>query len=236
MHDILDRLVEKINSANIDLMPSDNIYMEDVFTHDIYQELIARLPHDDQYHFINHPDATLPDGTITRKLLDLSTSSIQKLNQDDQRFWQDITNVMTSKDLVDAIMQKFSNRMNEKYNNVWPEMVPVPILYRDYPGYRIGVHTDAPFKLATMQFYLPKNLSQIHLGTSFHLRRDNQFILLKTNPFKPNAAYAFARTEESWHSVNQLASHESKRDSLALTIYLKGHEYNSEKETKNDSY
>lgn len=236
MEDVLKRLVQKINAANVDLMPSDNIYMEDVFTPEIYQQIISRLPREEQYNFINHPDAILPDGTITRKLLDLTPSTIQKLNPEDQAFWQEITTILTSKELLNALMQKFSGPMKEKFGDKWPEMVPVPILYRDYPGYRIGIHTDAPYKLATMQFYFPKDVSQIHLGTSFHLRNNNQFIHLKTNPFKPNSAYAFARTDESWHSVNQLAATESKRDSLALTIYLKGHEYSSEKEMKNQAY
>ena len=80
-----------------------------------------------------------------------------------------------------------------------------------------------------MQLYLPKDETQIHLGTSFHLRQNNQFQHLKTNPFKPNSAYAFVRTDESWHSVKQLAAHESIRDSLALTIYEKGFEFKSKK-------
>ena len=129
--------------------------------------------------------------------------------------------------LQKAILEKFRDRINQRFGEQWPELVTVPILYRDFPGYRIGVHTDAPYKVATMQLYLPQDNSQQHLGTSFHIKQGNKFELLKTNIFKPNSAYAFVRTEESWHSVKQLALQESIRNSLALTIYEKGTEYKS---------
>lgn len=229
MQDVLERLVTKISSAPVDSLPSDNIYMEDVFTPEMYQEILQRLPQDNQYHFIDHPDAVLPDGTKTRRLLDLSSSTIQKLNSQDQDFWHQFNNILTSTLLQETLMKKFNTSVQERFGKTLPEMVTVPILYRDYPGYHIGIHTDAPYKLATLQFYFPKDFTQLHLGTSFHQRIAKEFVLLKTNPFKPNSAYAFARTEESWHSVKKLAIYESKRDSLALTIYLKGQEYNSEK-------
>jgi hypothetical protein len=72
-------------------------------------------------------------------------------------------------------------------------------------------------------------MSQMHLGTSFHLKKPVGFQHLKTNLFQPNSAYAFVRTDESWHSVRQLAAHEQIRDTLALTLYVKGQEYSSKK-------
>lgn len=230
MQTILDRLVAKIRSSTIDPRPSDNIYMEDIFEPSVYAEILARLPSEEIYQFIEHPDAILPDGTKTRKLLDLTEESIKQLNVNDQAFWRRMKEALTSEALQRAIVQKFHTKLTERFGKEWPELVTVPIFYRDYPGYRINEHTDAPFKIATMQFYFPRDNSQIHLGTSFHEKHGDQFTLLKTNPFKPNSAYAFARTDASWHSVKQIGPHETKRDSLALTIYIKGHEYKSEKE------
>jgi hypothetical protein len=229
MHSILERLIDRINTAQIDPLPSENIYMEDVFTPDIYAEVLARLPAEYEYNYIEHPDAVLPDGTKTRKLLDLTDASISRLKPQDQPFWMQMKMVLVSKMLQKALLLKFRDRINARFGENWPELVTVPIFYRDYAGYRISEHTDAPYKVATMQLYFPKDESQIHLGTSFHLREGNRFQLLKTNPFKPNSAYAFVRTDQSWHSVKQLAAHETARDSLALTIYEKGYEYKSEK-------
>lgn len=228
--EVLDRLLEKLKHAAIDPKPSDNLYMESVFPPAFYTELLSRMPEDNAYEFIEHPDAVLPDGTVTRKLFDLSEATIARFHTNDQEFWHELHRILTSKSLLCSILQKFQARIAERYgNNPWPEMVAVPIFYKDYPGYRISEHTDAPFKVATMQFYLPEDESQIHLGTSFHLRENNRFIDLKTNQFKPNSAYAFVRTDNSWHSVKQLGKHEAVRNTLALTIYEKGTEYHATK-------
>ncbi len=229
MQSVIDRLIERIKASQIDPNPSENIYLEDVFTAEIYKEILTRLPDDDDYHFIEHPDAILPDGTKTRKLLDLTDETILMLKPWDQDFWRQMKNVFTSKELLQAITQKFHERIQKRFGETWPEMITVPIFYRDYPGYFISPHTDAPFKIATMQFYFPSDMSQIHLGTSFLQKEPSEFRVLKTNQFKPNSAYAFVRTDESWHAVKRMAVHERKRNSLALTIYEKGKEYNSSK-------
>lgn len=229
MQAVLERLIEKVRNATIDPLPSDNIYMEDVFDPAIYQEILARLPADQHYDFIDHPDALLPDGTKTRRLLDLTQQSIANLSPEDKKFWSNMQEILTSKALQDIIVQKFGNKIHEQFGSNVPELVTVPIFYRDYPGYHITVHTDAPYKIATLQFYFPRDNSQIHLGTSFHQKIGNHFHLLKTNSFKPNSAYAFARTDSSWHSVQKMGANESQRDTLALTIYLKGQEYKSDK-------
>jgi hypothetical protein len=135
--------------------------------------------------------------------------------------------IMTSDILVNTLIKKFEPRIRLRFGVNIPEMFLVPIFYRDYPGYYITEHTDVSSKIATMQFYLPKDETQIHLGTSFHLKKPTGFQLMKTNRFQPNSAYAFARTDSSWHSVKQLAPHEKIRDSLALTVYVKGQEYQS---------
>lgn len=230
METILKRIINKVNTASIDPKPSDNIYMEDIFDTATYSEILTRLPADENYNFIEHPDAVLPDGTVTRKLLDLTDETIKKFHSNDQAFWHQMKEALTSDILQKIIMQKFYGKIKARYGDDWPQVVTVPVFYRDFPGYRITPHTDAPFKIATMQFYFPKDDSQIHLGTSFLERKGNQFELLKTNQFKPNSAYAFARTDESWHCVQEIPAHESPRNTLALTLFVKGYEYKSTKE------
>lgn len=229
MQFVLERLVAQIQAASVDPMPSENFYMQDLFTMELYQEILANLPADDQLDFIEHPDAIMPDGRKTRKLLDLTEQSIQRLKPPSQDFWRRLRDVFTSRELQLAVLNKFKSRIDDRFGPIWPELVTVPIFYRDFPGYRISEHTDAPYKVATMQLYFPKDDSQLHLGTSFHLRSNGQFRDLKTNVFKPNSGYAFVRTDQSWHSVKTLGPNESVRNTLALTIYEKGKEYQSTK-------
>jgi hypothetical protein len=224
---ILPRLVAKIDAAEIDPQPSDNIFVEDVFELALYREILNRLPGNDAYDFIVHPDAAKPDGTSTRKLLALADDSMDRVEPHNRDFWRELCAALTSDELTAALLRKFHEKISAQLGGPVPEMIMMPVLYRDFPGYRIGVHPDADFKIATMQFYLPPDESQIHLGTSFHSRNGDQFHLLKTNPFKPNSAYAFARTENSYHSVSQLGAQERDRNTLALTLYVKGHEHRS---------
>ncbi len=67
------------------------------------------------------------------------------MNPNDQSFWRQMKDVFTSKELCQVISEKFKHKLKKNMGEQFPEMVIVPIFYRDYPGYRIGVHTDAPF-------------------------------------------------------------------------------------------
>ena len=224
---VLDHVIARVRAATVDWRPDGNYYVEDVFPAPFFHELVQRLPADSAYDFIEHPDAVLPDGTRTRKLLDLGTHTLARIDASNRPFWRAVLEMVTSEALQQAILDKFAPRIRERFGAHRPPLVTVPILYRDLPGYRISVHTDAPYKVATMQFYLPRDDSQRHLGTSFYDKKPDGFELYKTNVFKPNAAYGFVRSEESWHGVEPMASTESRRDTLALTIYVPGMEYRS---------
>jgi FkbM family methyltransferase len=228
---IAQDVAQKIESASLETDPCENIYLENVFPPGLYQELTKRLPSIELLNPINHPDAVTPDGRVTRYLLDLTETSISRLREQDRPLWAAVVELFKSEAISLAIVRKFSSTFRARFGNELPELVAVPILYRDMPGYRIGIHPDAPSKVATLQFYLPEDDSQSHLGTVFHRRIGSRFLRLKKNTFAPNSGYAFARTEESWHSVDELAPFECARNSIALTFYIKGQEYSSESVT-----
>ena len=222
---LVARIAERIRAAETDALPSANIFIEDVLPQNIYRELLARLPDDAALDPIVHPDAIAADGRCTRYLLDLTPASLPRLEEGDRDFWEAMIAVFTSPDITEAIVAKFEPELRARFGNNMPELVAVPILYRDHPGYRIGIHHDTPRKIATLQFYLPEDDSQIHLGTTFHRRIGERFERHKTNRFSPNSAYAFVRTDESWHSVDELGPDERVRNTIALTFYVKGQEY-----------
>lgn len=226
--DIVSGIIDKISQARIDSSPTENIFMEELFPKEVYQQLIENLPPDDVLHPINHPDALTADGRCTRYLLDLTEASISRLDTRICSFWEKMHKVFTAPELSKAVVEKFNLTLRSRFGDDLPELIAVPILYRDHPGYRIGVHPDTASKIATLQFYLPEDDSQRHLGTSFHVRNGTSFDKVKTNLFLPNSAYAFARTEESWHSVDELSADERIRNTIALTFYIKGQEYSSD--------
>ena len=224
---VAGRIAQRIAQTVIDPEPAPNFYIEEVFPPDLYREMLARLPSDEALDFIVHPDAVAPEGRVTRKLLDLTEKTLARLDSEQQAFWRGMMAVFTSPTLQDAMAEKFRPSLEDQFGADRPAMVSTPVFYRDFPGYRISVHPDAPYKVATLQFYLPADESQIHLGTTFHKRTALGFHELKTNPFKPNSAYGFVRTEESWHSVKELGPHETTRNTIALTLYHRGLQYRS---------
>ena len=226
--DLVERVVSRIAAAAIDPAPSSNIYMENMLPRKVYEELLARLPGDDVLDPIIHPDAITADGRRTRRLLDLTHDALARFDEEHRPFWEAMIELFTAPEIIAAIVDKFAPELRQRFGNTMPELIAVPMLYRDFPGYRIGIHPDSARKIATLQFYLPEDESQLHLGTSFHRRTAGGFEKLKTNGFLPNAAYAFVRTEESWHSVDELAADEKVRNTIALTFYIRGQEYRSE--------
>ncbi|MBT2188572.1 class I SAM-dependent methyltransferase [Sphingobium nicotianae] len=224
---IVERIVSRIEAAPVDGDPCDHLVMEGLFASNVYRELLARLPQDSALEPIAHPDAVDSDGRVTRYLLDLTRNSLARLDPDDQQFWQAMIEVFTAPAIARAVVAKFEDKLRDRFGDDMPELIAVPLLYRDFPGYRIGIHPDAASKVATLQFYLPADETQAHLGTVFHRKGAAGFERVKTNNFHPNSAYAFVRTEESWHSVDEIGPHEAPRNTIALTFYIKGQEYRS---------
>ena len=224
---IVDHIVDRLAAAPVDPAPSANIYMQDILPPAVYREMLERLPHDAALDPIDHPDAVTQQGRCTRFLLDLTPASLARLEPRHQPFWGAMIDVFTAPAVAQAIVKAFAPTLRKRFGDTLPELVAVPIFYRDHPGYRIGVHPDAPSKVATLQFYLPADDSQRHLGTVFHRLTQQGFERLKANSFSPNTAYAFVRTDESWHSVDELGAGEKPRNSIALTFYLAGQEYRS---------
>lgn len=222
MSAIIDRLVSRIEAAPLNNVPSGNIYMEDLFEPDVYADILANLPDVCAYNFLT--------GTENRLVLAMGDDTLSRLEPQEQTFWSEMSKLLSGLTLQQAIVKKFGDEIGRRFGSELPEMVTVPLLYRDFPGYFIKVHPDSDTKVATMQLYLPRDLSQIHLGTSFHDKVGDEFVEIKTNPFKPRSGYAFVRTDHSWHSVKKMGPTESNRDTLALTIYIKGMEYKQEKQ------
>lgn len=93
-------------------------------------------------------------------------------------------------------------------------------LVADAPGYKIGPHTDAAWKLISLLFYLPTDATRPDLGTSIYVPRDpsftcpggphhdfEQFVQVGTAPYVPNACLGFWKTERAFHGVMPATAH-----------------------------
>lgn len=217
-------MVSAVAGAVLRHEPFDHIYMEHVLSQASYAALLAAMPDRQYYHELVHKDAIRSDGSSTRLRMYLYPELLWRLPNEQRRVWLPVARALCSKQLEDAFKRKFRFALEERFGK-WVGRIglyPVPILIRDQPGYRIGVHADAPTKAITVQFYLPSDDSKRHLGTIFHAGESGEAVEQTVQmPFLPASGYAFpvARTK-SWHSAANAGERDSERVSMMVTYYL----------------
>jgi len=204
--------------------PFDHIYMDHVLDTDSYPALLAAMPDRQYYHELIHRDAMRADGSSTRLRMYLYPELVRLLPEKQRRVWMPVARTLCSRQLQDAFKRKFRGALEERFRKPVERLrlYPVPILLRDQPGYRIGIHADVASKAITVQFYLPSDESQQHLGTIFHSGQSGEAAERTVQmQFLPSAGYAFpvARTK-SWHSAANAKESDGERVSMMVTYYL----------------
>jgi hypothetical protein len=216
-------LVVAVTTAALETKPFEHIYMERVFGPTYYDELLQQLPATQRYRELSHRDAMRPDGHSARRKFYLLPEHIRLLPREQRRLWRELSRVLRSRGLEAAFKQKFRGALERRFGRPIERLsfYPVPMLLRDLGGYRIGIHGDSLRKAITVQFYLPRDDSQAHLGTILHEGRHGDGALrTKKLAFRPATAYAFPVVyHESWHSVAR-TDDAGERNSLMLTYYV----------------
>ena len=219
---VQDQLVEAVKRADLRNQPFDHIYMEDVLDRVTYSELLAALPDRQFFHDLMHQDAVRSEGGSTRQRMYLYPELLQRLPEEECRAWMPVAEALCSPALELAFKRKFRRVLEERFGKSVDKIgiYPIPILLRDQPGYRIGIHSDVKKKAITVQFYLPKDATQRHLGTLFH--DDNQGSGAVTQmPFLPSSGYAFpVSLANSWHSAAATSEADGERISMMVTYYV----------------
>src|SRR5262245_40699725 len=160
-------LVGCVERSPIETAPFIHSYMERVFPAEYYQRLLEFLPATRRYHELRHRDAMQADGHSARRKFYLFPEHIRGFPAEQRSLWLDLSRVLRSRALQDAFKRKFRVALEQRFGRSIDRLsfYPVPILVRDFPGYRIGIHGDSLSKAITVQFYLPSDDSQAHLGT-----------------------------------------------------------------------
>jgi len=198
--------------------------MTDVLDAATYRSMLDAMPERRFYHDLMHKDAVRKDGSSTRLRMYLYPELVRRLPEAQRRLWLPIARALCSRELEQAFKRKFRAALENRFQQAAERipLYPVPILVRDLPGYKIGIHADTLTKAITVQFYLPRDDAQTHLGTIFHEGRKGEAALrVRRLAFRPATGYAFPVVHhESWHSVAQTSDADGQRDSLMLTYYV----------------
>lgn len=183
----VERLLSIIN-WNSD--PFKWFYEEESFSPEKYEEMIKNLPDFSKYRKYN-------DLYPNRYLFDTTTDS----------FWSGVCNDFRVKFGVNIRVQ----------------------LCHDLPGYSIGPHTDGKKEISTILYYLAKDDKDKHLGTSVYTPKNKDFTcdgkkhhpreyfdLLFTAEYKPNTAFGFIRSDNSFHGVEPT---DKERDLIQVSVW-----------------
>lgn len=200
------------------------------FSPPLYKMIVDNLPSTDKYIELRHPDAIRPDGSCSRLVFPLKHDRIYThLTGYARAFWIEFSDILRDIRLLDAFKTIFDAELRRRFGGCISTvpMHRVPMLIRDFGGYRIRIHHDIDTKVITTQYYLAKDSSQRHLGTSVYARScAGECTVARRIEFLPRTAYAFAVSRHSWHAVSQMAETEQARNSLMLIYYrLAGIDY-----------
>lgn len=218
------QLVGAVEGAALRTEPFDHIYMEGVLEPETYNALLHAIPDRRFYHELMHQDAVRKDGSSTRLRMYLYPELLRGLPEEQQVVWMPLANALCSPELELAFKRKFRRALEERFGRPAEEIgvYPIPILLRDQPGYRIGIHSDVKKKAITVQFYLPNDISQRHIGTIFHESNSGAGAERTTQmPFMPASGYAFpVSLTKSWHSAATSSAADGERVSMMVTYYV----------------
>lgn len=211
-----------IESCRVVQAPFFHLEFDRVFPDDVYAAMRAGMPEAAEYRPMSGRVKS-HDATPTRVKLDLFPEYIRRLPAAKQPVWDVVGRALRSTIVQQAFVRRLAPGLSRRFGSGYATvgLYPIPILTRDIAGYSISPHTDTLWKGITVQLYLPADDSAPQVGTVFHsklpdgtLKRDRQM------RFGRNTGYAFAVSDDTWHSADEVGHDIRSRDSILLTYFV----------------
>lgn len=217
-----------IANAPLRTFPYPHIFVRDVFPAQVYAELQAHIP--DPAAMTPIAEARPVKGYKERFVLDPARPG-ERLPESQRAFWNALHQQLTGGTLRDVLLTRFAPVIQKRFAGQAVRFAEETLLVEDVTHYALGPHTDSPSKVVTVLFYLPRDDSQAHLGTSIYLPKDRArrcpggphygfegFDRVATMPFLPNSMFAFAKTDNSFHGVEPVTDPDVRRWLLLYDI------------------
>ncbi|HEX8847843.1 MAG TPA: hypothetical protein VF791_24595 [Pyrinomonadaceae bacterium] len=233
----LAHVIARLRTSEVLLEPYPHYYLENVFPDDFYQLLLSHLPGSTAYQNLFEVTTLKLDHFRYRDQRDLGDGWTEQLPAELRDFWNGFNEWFLGPDLAEAVLDSFAQplrpRLGEK--DAWPPLSVECQLIRHRAGYFLQPHSDFHTKIAVLLIYLAPDESGAHLGTSLYRPKDpsftchdsahypfEDFVRVKTAPYKPNSLLAFLRSDVSFHGVEPLSEQDVKtcdRDLIQYVVY-----------------
>jgi hypothetical protein len=219
--------------------PYEHYYLDNVFPDDFYRTLLSHLPGDAAYQNLFEVTTLKLDHFRYRDQRDLSDGWTESLPAELKDFWNRFNQWFLGPDLAEAVLNSFAEPLGARLGDreSWPAVSVESQLIRHRAGYFLGPHSDLHTKLVVLLVYLAPDERSRQLGTSLYQPKKpgfachdsthypfEDFIKVKTAPYKPNSLLAFLRSDISFHGVEPLSEQDlatGGRDLIQYVLYDK---------------
>lgn len=237
--DALTHVIDRLRSSSVLWDPYPHYYLEDVFPTEYYQFLLRYLPDSSVYNNLFAVTSLKLDHFRHRDQRDLNDGWTDLLPDEIKGFWVDFNRWFMGPEFARTVLHTFSEPMRERFGEeeFWPDVSVEAQFIRHRAGYFLGPHSDLYTKLVVVLFYLAPDDSSAHLGTSLYRPKDpgftcpdskhysfDDFVNVKTAPYKPNSLLAFVRSDRSFHGLEPLSQQDiagGPRDLIQYVLHDK---------------
>ena len=235
MSDPLNHLTERLRRVKVDKDPFAHYYVEGVLPEDFYLEILKHLPGSDVYENLYEVTDLKMDHFRHRYQRDLNEGWTNALSPELQTFWNSFNEWFLSPELAQAFLESFAEPLRSRIGerSAWPEVSVEAQFIRHRAGYFLGPHSDLYTKLVVVLLYLAPDARAERLGTSLYRPKAEgftcpdskhyafeDFIRVKTAPYKPNSLLAFVRSDVSFHGLEPLTETDVAAEGRDLIQYV----------------
>ena len=222
-----------LRPSSVETRPSPHFYGNQAFDPDLFAAIRDHLPASEFYGGMQGRTGNIR-AQQARLAMPLHEKTLGALPESLRDFWTGMAQYFRSPEFLQLAFSAYLPFIK----TVRPDLETQQNfeirfeLLRDSTAYGIGPHSDSPKKIMTLLFYLSAGETSDALGTSFYVPKQDgfscttgqhhqyeDFNLLKTYPYAPNAVLSFLRTDTSFHGVEVIEEENVQRDVLRWMLW-----------------
>ncbi len=231
----LSHFIERLRTVRVEANPFPHFFIEGVFPEDYYTQLLNHLPGSGIYENLYEVTDLKLDHFRHRYQRDLNEGWTNALPEPLQSFWNSFNQWFLSPELAQAVLESFAEPLRPRIGgqSSWPAVSVEAQFIRHRAGYFLGPHSDLYTKLVVLLLYLAPDGGNERLGTSLYRPKTEgftcpdskhypfeDFIRIKTAPYKPNSLLAFVRSDISFHGLEPLTEQDVASEGRDVIQYV----------------
>jgi hypothetical protein len=216
--------------------PFPYVLIDGIFPEPYYRRMLENFPAEEAFLPIDEEGRVSKGAYKERSIVPFDPESLKRVPSPQRDFWDEFGSWLYSDLFVSAWVKKFAKVLDYRLQRICSDGAPLQVrsdalLVRDHTNYAIAPHTDAPHRLISFLFYMPKDEALKAYGTSFYRPKDKDlvcwgdkhhtfepFVRTGTMEFLPNRLVAFPKTERTFHGVEAIREHGIKRNLVINNI------------------